>query len=185
MGKVARDALFLARFQAVRLPYADIASGVLVGLVVVVYLRIGERIPLRRLLINSQIFFAINCAFFWFLAVRLHPTWLYPTLGRHLWCSGAYASLDTCEFSAHHSRSKTHFWDGRGRSNLRVDFRRLSVENPRRDLRHREPALRDGASTSLLLPIDGYCLEGRKACAGCLVGIRDGNRRNRPKRLAR
>src|SRR4030095_9081607 len=31
IGKVARDALFLAQFEAVRLPYADIASGVLVG----------------------------------------------------------------------------------------------------------------------------------------------------------
>src|SRR5215467_106877 len=78
MGKVARDALFLARFQAVRLPLADIASGVLVGLVVVVYLRLGKRVSLRRLLINSQVFFAVTCAFFWLVAVRLHPTWLYP-----------------------------------------------------------------------------------------------------------
>ena len=33
-GRVARDALFLARFQAVQLPYADIAIAVLVGFVV-------------------------------------------------------------------------------------------------------------------------------------------------------
>src|SRR5215475_16105416 len=65
IGKVARDALFLAQFEAVRLPYADIASGVLVGLVVVAYLRLGKRISLRRLLINSQVIFAINCTFFW------------------------------------------------------------------------------------------------------------------------
>ncbi len=31
IGKVARDALFLAHLQAVQLPYADIASGILVG----------------------------------------------------------------------------------------------------------------------------------------------------------
>ena len=29
IGKVARDALFLAHFPAVQLPYADIASGIL------------------------------------------------------------------------------------------------------------------------------------------------------------
>src|SRR3984893_12959532 len=34
-GRVARDDLFLARFQAVQLPYADIASAILVGIVIV------------------------------------------------------------------------------------------------------------------------------------------------------
>jgi len=83
IGKVARDALFLAQFEAVRLPYADIASGVLVGFVVVAYLRLGKRVSLQSLLVNSPLFFAVTCAFFWFLAVRSHPTWLYPTF--YIW----------------------------------------------------------------------------------------------------
>src|ERR1700752_671901 len=78
IGKVARNALFLARFRAVQLPYADIASGVLVGFVVYVYLRIGRRVLLRDLLVGSQIFFAVNCTAFWVLAHFYHPDWLFP-----------------------------------------------------------------------------------------------------------
>src|SRR5262252_4145712 len=83
IGKVARDALFLAQFEAVRLPYADIASGVLVGFVVIAYLRLGKRVSLHSLLVNSPLFFALTCAFFWLVAVRSHPTWLYPTF--YIW----------------------------------------------------------------------------------------------------
>src|SRR5215470_3042338 len=77
-GRVARDALFLARFQAVQLPYADIASAVLVGIVVVGYVRLGRRVSLRTLLVGSQLFFAANCALFWALAHYYHMTWLFP-----------------------------------------------------------------------------------------------------------
>ncbi|HXY50675.1 MAG TPA: Npt1/Npt2 family nucleotide transporter [Terriglobales bacterium] len=77
-GKVARDALFLARFQAVQLPYADIASAVLVGFVVAGYVYLGRRVSLRTLLVGSQLFFAANCALFWALAHYYHPPWLYP-----------------------------------------------------------------------------------------------------------
>ena len=55
IGKVARDALFLARFRAVQLPYADIASGVLVGFVVAAYLRIGCHVVLRTLLVRTAL----------------------------------------------------------------------------------------------------------------------------------
>jgi ATP:ADP antiporter, AAA family len=77
-GKVARDALFLARFQAVQLPYADIASAVLVGFVVVGYVYLSRRVSLRALLVGSQLFFAANCALFWALAHYYHLTWLFP-----------------------------------------------------------------------------------------------------------
>ena len=77
-GRVARDALFLARFQAIQLPYADIASAVLVGIVVVGYVRLGRKISLGNLLVGSQVFFATNCALFWALAHYYHPVWLYP-----------------------------------------------------------------------------------------------------------
>jgi len=78
IGKVARDALFLARFRAVQLPYADIASCVLVGIVVAAYLRIGKSVALRSLLIGSQVFFATNCLIFWVFAHYYHPAWLFP-----------------------------------------------------------------------------------------------------------
>jgi len=77
IGKVARDALFLAQFPAVRLPYADIASGVLVGFVVVVYLRVGRRTSLKNLLVGSPLFFAVTYALFWVLTHNSHSAWLY------------------------------------------------------------------------------------------------------------
>jgi ATP:ADP antiporter, AAA family len=83
IGKVARDALFLARFQAVQLPYADIASGIFVGFVVAGYLRLGRYTSLRILLVASQLFFAANCAAFWMIAHFYHPAWLYPVF--YIW----------------------------------------------------------------------------------------------------
>src|SRR5712672_1457096 len=77
-GRIARDALFLARFQAVQLPYADIASAILVGIVVVGYVRLGQLTSLRNLLVGSQLFFAANCVLFWAVAHYYHPAWLYP-----------------------------------------------------------------------------------------------------------
>lgn len=84
-GRVARDALFLARFQAVQLPYADIASAILVGIVVVGYVRLGRKTSLRNLVVGSQMFFATNCALFWALAHYYHPAWLYPAF--YVWVS--------------------------------------------------------------------------------------------------
>jgi ATP:ADP antiporter, AAA family len=78
IGKVARDALFLGEFSAVRLPYADIASGILVGFVVVIYLRLGRRMSLGNLLIASPLVFAGMCILFWFLAHYYQPRWLFP-----------------------------------------------------------------------------------------------------------
>ena len=77
-GRVARDALFLARFQAVQLPYADIAIAVLVGFVVAGYIQLGRRISLRTLIVGSQFFFASNCALFWVLGHYYHLVWLFP-----------------------------------------------------------------------------------------------------------
>ncbi len=77
IGKVARDALFLTQFAAVQLPYADIASGVLVGFVVVIYLRMGRRTSLGSLLVASPLFFGATCVFFWALAHYSRPGWLY------------------------------------------------------------------------------------------------------------
>src|SRR6202165_3168320 len=68
VGKVARDSLFLSRFQAVQLPYADILTAVTVCVVIAVYIRIGRRSNLRNLLLGSLLLFASNCVLFWVLA---------------------------------------------------------------------------------------------------------------------
>lgn len=77
-GKIARDALFLDRFEAVKLPYADIASAVLVGVIVAVYLGIARRVSLRDLLAGSLLLFSSNCALFWYLAHYHSLPWLFP-----------------------------------------------------------------------------------------------------------
>src|SRR5271167_2752385 len=83
IGKVARDALFLSQFRAVQLPYADIASCILVGFMVAGYLRLARQTSLRSLLIGSHLFFAANCGVFWVLANFYHPAWLYPVF--YIW----------------------------------------------------------------------------------------------------
>ncbi len=81
IGKVAGAALFLSRFQAKQLAYADISSSILVALVVAGYFMVARRIPLQHLLFGSMIFFASNCALFWALArYDSHLTWLFPVV---------------------------------------------------------------------------------------------------------
>jgi ATP:ADP antiporter, AAA family len=83
IGKVARDALFLGQFPAIRLPYADIASGALVGFLVVLYLRLGRRVSLSNLLVASPLFFGCVSLSFWFLAHYYRPSWLSPVF--YIW----------------------------------------------------------------------------------------------------
>ncbi len=90
IGKVARDALFLDKFQAVQLPYADIASALLVGLVVSGYVRISRHVGLRDLLVGSLLLFAANAAIFWWLAHFYRFDWLYPLI--YIWV-GIYGVL--------------------------------------------------------------------------------------------
>ena len=78
IGKVARDALFLTQFKAVQLPYADIASSVVIGFVVAAYLHVGRRTSVSNLLIGSPLFFAATSTVFWLLTHYGRPAWLYP-----------------------------------------------------------------------------------------------------------
>jgi AAA family ATP:ADP antiporter len=64
-SKAARDALFLERFPAASLPYADIAIAVIVGVVVSAYIRAGERVNLRNLQVASLLLFAVSALGFW------------------------------------------------------------------------------------------------------------------------
>src|SRR6266446_3040707 len=84
IGKVAGAALFLARFPAKQLPYADISSSVLVALVVAGYVLIVRRAPFLNLLVCSMLFFASNCALFWgFAHYHYSLTWLAPAF--YIW----------------------------------------------------------------------------------------------------
>ncbi len=83
LGKVSRDALFLAQFKAITLPYADIGCALLVGAVVAVYVRIARRTSVGDLLIGSSLFFASNALVVWVLARWFHFGWLYPVF--YIW----------------------------------------------------------------------------------------------------
>ena len=79
IGGVAGAALFLSRFQAKQLAYADIASAVVVALVVAGYVVVSRRVPLLGLLLGSTLFFASNCGLFWALAhYHFHLSFLFP-----------------------------------------------------------------------------------------------------------
>src|SRR5438093_7732691 len=79
IGGVAGAALFLSRFQAKQLAYADIASAVVVALVVAGYVVVSRRVSLLALLLGSTLFFASNCGLFWALAhYHFHLSFLFP-----------------------------------------------------------------------------------------------------------
>jgi AAA family ATP:ADP antiporter len=79
IGGVAGAALFLSRFQAKELAYAQIASAVLVALVIAGYVVIARRIIFRDLLVYSMLFFSATCAVFWGLAHYYpHLIWVFP-----------------------------------------------------------------------------------------------------------
>lgn len=82
-SKATRDALFLDRYRAVDLPYVDIVISVLVGVVVSLYIKASRRIPFRRLMIASLLFFAANCLIFWWLSVRTESGALFVAI--YLW----------------------------------------------------------------------------------------------------
>ncbi|MGB7436296.1 MAG: hypothetical protein WBW49_12845, partial [Candidatus Acidiferrum sp.] len=65
IGGVAAAALFLSRFKASQLAYADISSSVLVALAVATYVSISRRVILRDLLVGSMAVFAATYALFW------------------------------------------------------------------------------------------------------------------------
>jgi ATP:ADP antiporter, AAA family len=80
IGKVARDALFLEQFKAIKLPFADIAIAVLVGFVVAGYVRLGQKLSLRRLVTTSLVTYAVIFGAFWYLARFQRFEWLFPAL---------------------------------------------------------------------------------------------------------
>ena len=88
--KSTRDALFLARYSAARLPLADMASAVTVAIVMSIYLRIGSRATVRATLTRTLVAFAATSIAFWALSVWSAPAWMLPVL--YVW-AGVYGVL--------------------------------------------------------------------------------------------
>jgi ATP:ADP antiporter, AAA family len=81
IGGVAANALFLSRFPASQLAYADISSSVLVAVAVAGFVSISRRMILRDLLVGSMVLFATTYALFWGLAhYYSRMIWVSPVL---------------------------------------------------------------------------------------------------------
>jgi AAA family ATP:ADP antiporter len=80
VGHVTRDALFLHRFPASRLPLADISVFLLVSAAVAVYIRGSRRLALRRLLTGSLWAFAALWLALFAVARAAAPAWLPPAV---------------------------------------------------------------------------------------------------------
>ena len=82
--KAAADSLFLEEFDARRLPLVDLSITVLVAVVVGLYLRLSNRLPLGRLISGTQVFLAASLLLLWGLlrsgAVGV-PALLYVWVG--------------------------------------------------------------------------------------------------------
>ena len=81
IGGVAASALFLSRFEAKKLAYADISSAILVVVAVAVYVSISRRMILCDLLVGSMAVFATTHGLFWALThYYSHMIWIFPAL---------------------------------------------------------------------------------------------------------
>ena len=83
VGQVARDALFLGRFDASLLPFADMGLFLVVAVVVALYVRVGRRLSLDRLISGSLIASGVLGLLFAVLAHRSPPVWLFPAV--YIW----------------------------------------------------------------------------------------------------
>jgi AAA family ATP:ADP antiporter len=90
VGQVARDALFLGRFDAALLPFVDVSVFLVVAVVVAVYLRAGRRWGVERLLTGSLLLLGLaGLALAAFARRSPHPS-LPPVV--YLWV-GAFGVL--------------------------------------------------------------------------------------------
>ena len=81
IGGVAASALFLSRFPARQLAYADISSSILVIVAVTGYVSISRRMNLRDLIAGTMVVFAITYALFWAMTHSYSRIiWVSPVL---------------------------------------------------------------------------------------------------------
>jgi AAA family ATP:ADP antiporter len=83
VGKATRDALFLHRFSALKLPYVDIAVAVVVSVWVAAYIRVGRYVSLRTILACSLALFGLSSIAFWYIARYHGAPWVLPVI--YIW----------------------------------------------------------------------------------------------------
>jgi ATP/ADP translocase len=89
IGKAVRDGLFLSRFTALQMTYADLQTVIAIAITMGVYFRLQRALRLERLLMASSVLFvAADVACWW--AATFHQPWL--TRAIYL-CVGTQAAL--------------------------------------------------------------------------------------------
>ncbi|MFI4945516.1 MAG: hypothetical protein ACHP85_19760, partial [Burkholderiales bacterium] len=83
VGGVARDALFLGRYNASLLPFADMSLFLVVAVTVGLYVRAGRRLPLERLISGSLLVLGVIGFGFAILTHGTPAAWLYPAV--YIW----------------------------------------------------------------------------------------------------
>jgi AAA family ATP:ADP antiporter len=78
--KTTRDALFLERFPAAKLPWADIATAFAITIVMAAYLRVSRFASLPTLLVSTLALTIAASLGFWTLTRHGDPVWMLPTL---------------------------------------------------------------------------------------------------------
>ncbi|HSE49021.1 MAG TPA: Npt1/Npt2 family nucleotide transporter [Terriglobales bacterium] len=79
ISKSVRDALFISRFGAFKLPYMYIGIAAIAGVFVSIYIRLARRVSHEKLVSGTLVFFAVNLFVFWWL-LRFKFGWLYPAI---------------------------------------------------------------------------------------------------------
>src|SRR5207237_6302010 len=85
VARNTRDAIFLEKFSATRLPYVDIASALSLGAVMGLYLRISRRVGWQSLLVGTLIASSVATVGFWLVGRVREPLWMLPVL--YVWAS--------------------------------------------------------------------------------------------------
>lgn len=93
--KSIRDALFIHRVGASKLPYVYIGIALIAGIVVQGYSRLARLTTRNRMIIGSNLFFVSNILVFWWL-FRYDWGWLSYAL--YIW-AGIFSAISTSQFS--------------------------------------------------------------------------------------
>ncbi len=99
--KTTRDALFLERYPAARLPWADIATAAGITLVMTAYLRVSRLATLPVLLTITIVATMGVSVGFWALAVHAEPFWMLPALYVWAGATGVLLPAQVWTLAAH------------------------------------------------------------------------------------
>jgi AAA family ATP:ADP antiporter len=92
--KSIRDALFIHRVGASKLPYVYIGIALIAGIVVQGYSRLARLTRRNRMIIGSNLFFISNILAFWWL---FHYDWDWLSYALYIW-AGIFSAISVAQF---------------------------------------------------------------------------------------